>query len=468
MKHSGWRKPTPGLCRANALAEDGERMSVPKAKALLAVRRVAAAIGLKPGGLLLLDTLAAFTRVDDWEDGTRPLVWPSNAYLVDVTGLSVSAVKRHLRKLVDLGLITCKDSSNGKRWGRRDEAGRITEAYGFDLTPLAARVYEFEALYKALCAERKQFSRLKRQFTILRRSVFSMIHAALAQFDQTGCTHDRGFWKRLRQRYDALLSGLAPGKLELEELEVLCAVLIEIRAEAEQAFRAIGVSEVIAQDSGSSIRSPDWNTTRKGRSLNPEEFNPISGIPVAAQPQSSRRSCKENGDGANSGAGRDAKLLAGSALSDREATKPAAGATASCALADRGPAVPQGGVDVPRRSGLAEGEVTIEAIMVACPTFAEMVHGLGDYVRSWHELVVAADRIRPMIGISGDAWQSAQLTLGPHGAAAAVALITDKYSEGSVASPGGYLRGLCQKAVVGELQLARSVYGRLGERRVKC
>ena len=43
------------------------------------------------------------------------------------------------------------------------------------------------------------------------------------------------------------------------------------------------------------------------------------------------------------------------------------------------------------------------------------------------------------------------------------ALIFDKFNAGEVASPGGYLRGMVEKAGVGELHLDRSFYGRLNE-----
>ena len=46
-------------------------------------------------------------------------------------------------------------------------------------------------------------------------------------------------------------------------------------------------------------------------------------------------------------------------------------------------------------------------------------------------------------------------------ATAAFALLFEKHSAGEVASPGGYLRGMVQKAGAGELHLERSFYGRL-------
>ncbi|MBL4758951.1 MAG: replication protein C, partial [Rhizobiales bacterium] len=49
---------------------------------------------------------------------------------------------------------------------------------------------------------------------------------------------------------------------------------------------------------------------------------------------------------------------------------------------------------------------------------------------------------------------------------ATMALIFDKHSTGEVKSPGGYLRGMVEKAQAGELHLDRSFYGRMSEMRV--
>ncbi len=50
-----------------------------------------------------------------------------------------------------------------------------------------------------------------------------------------------------------------------------------------------------------------------------------------------------------------------------------------------------------------------------------------------------------------------RLALSPHGLGGAIL----PGVEGEVKSPGGYLRGLVERAQVGELHLDRSFYGRL-------
>ncbi len=54
--------------------------------------------------------------------------------------------RRHLASLVEAGLIIRRDSPNGKRFARRGQGGEIESAFGFDLTPLIARLAEIHKL----------------------------------------------------------------------------------------------------------------------------------------------------------------------------------------------------------------------------------------------------------------------------------------------------------------------------------
>ncbi len=228
MKHTGWRKPTPDLGGVRASLRAGEGGGVPetsltKARALTAAKRVGARLGLKAADILLLDMLGAFSQQCDWEDDARPIVWPSNATLMTRTGFSLSALKRHVRRLAEAGLIAFVDSPNGKRWGHRDSAGQITEAYGFDLTPLRARTLEFEALERQLKAEQQHRSWLHRRITITRRSLQTDLDAATMN-------HPLGQWDRPRALFAALLSRLPKRTAPLGIVEAMLARLERLRA----------------------------------------------------------------------------------------------------------------------------------------------------------------------------------------------------------------------------------------------
>jgi replication initiation protein RepC len=236
MKNLGWRKPTPGLVAAEMHAQVGEGLSVPKSKAIIAVKKVAAHIGMKPAQLMLLDILFAFSKPQDWEQGQRPLVWPSNQYLMDQTGFSLPALKRHLRRLGELGLISFHDSPNGKRYGHRDGAGHIIEAYGFDLSPLAARAGEFEALHQAIMAKRAQQQQLRKELTRTRRS----IRARLAEALEQGLA---GPWKRLELEFNEMLSNLPNSKKGQGALNVIFKKLTKLYRIVEDLFAsALGLT----------------------------------------------------------------------------------------------------------------------------------------------------------------------------------------------------------------------------------
>lgn len=431
MNRSGWRKPTPGLCKANRLAEGGEQLAISKSRAMLAVRRVAPIVGLKPGDLMLLDTLVVFTKPCDWEEGARRIVWPSNEHLVENTGYSQSAVKRHLRRLVEAGLIAYKDSSNGKRWGRRDQGGRISEAYGFDLSPLAARVEEFEALYASVRAERSLVKDLKRRITVHRRTISAILESDYARGT------DR-FWHRLGRRHDTLLEALRRGKAGSPALSEICRAFEALRNEAEE---ALGNMENSSETGPSGCR-----TTENDENMNPTVIVCDPHIRTTNDRQSVERNSIEDAS---------ARTAADEGLPPEQGGE--SGVTlAGEAVVERDPAG--------ARRVAAAGDLTVQSIMRACPAFADMAHGIGGHVRNWGDLIAVAGKVRPIIGISTDAWSAAQGSMSREEAAMAIALITDKYSDGVVTSPGGYLRGLALKAQNGDLHLVRSVFGRLSAR----
>lgn len=204
MRPNGWRK-TDNLAEAEALADQGVALEASKGRCLVAVKRVAAHLGLKAGDLLLLDTLAAFTQAQDWGEGQRAIVWPSNALLMAQTGFSRTSLKRHARRLAEAGLIAFRDSPNGKRWGHRNRAGDIVEAYGFDLSPLAAHAEAFEVLAAEIAAERALCQRLRRRLTGLRRTIRDRLERSEGAQD-------------IQAEYDTLLAIGAPARMTAQDL----------------------------------------------------------------------------------------------------------------------------------------------------------------------------------------------------------------------------------------------------------
>ena len=422
MKHTGWRKPTPGLGVAEQLAQAGERVAVPKSTAFVAVKRVGAHIGLKAGDILLLDTLGAFTQAQDWEEGRRPIVWASNAYLMEQTGLSLSTLKRHARRLAEAGVISFKDSPNGKRWGRRNEEGHIIEAYGFDLSPLSARAEEFEQLHIEIQAERALCQRLKRQITVSRRMIRARIEAAV-----NGAL--KGPWAQLTTLFEELLARLPRRHTAPETLERLMDWFRELQERVEAAYlKAVRADEVVECTTEATEQ-----ISEKTQEMDPREVNSEPHILITTQlnPVTCNRSETEQAAGVVPNAPPEEQV-------ERELEDWVA--------------------ETRKKRGAA---LDLPIVMQACPEFASWARNLGGYLNDWGDLHRVAGQLRPMIGVSEHAWNLAQDRLGPQIATAALVLTFDKHCAGEVASPGGYLRGIVQKAGAGELHLERSFYGRL-------
>lgn len=423
MRNNGWRKPTPGLGIAEQLAQAGEQLAVPKNTAFLACKRVAAHIGLKAGDVLLLDTLGAFTKPQDWEEGRRPIVWASNAYLIERTGFSLSALKRHARRLVDAGVIAFKDSSNGKRWGHRNQYGHIIEAYGYDLAPLAARAGEFEVLFAQLQTERQLCARAKRQITILRRSIRAKLEIALAE----GLS---GPWAAFAETFDGLLNRLSTRAVESSWLSSL----LQGFAELEDKIRSVSKEnlEAVKTPVGKSGITPNQSSS------NIKEMNPVGSIsepyiqttnqlyPVISNIQEERRT---------------SNLLPETRSQTPRMTREENWSNTS--------------------KKQCTTMLNLKTVMQACPEFTQMARDLGEHVKDWNDLYRVAGQVRPMLGITEQAWTLTLERLGPQVTAAVMALVFEKFSDGKIISPGGYLRGMVRKAEAGELHLERSFYGRL-------
>lgn len=421
IQPTGWRKATVGLVSAERHALVGENAAIPKTRAFVAIKRVGAHIGLKAGDMLLLDTLGAFTQPQDWDEGQRPIVWVSNAYLMDQTGFSLSTLKRHARRLAETGVISFKDSPNGKRWGRRDANGLIVEAYGFDLSPLSARAEEFESLLAELQAERDLCQRLKRQITVSRRMIRARIeHAIRSKLP--------GPWAKLTRLLENLLNHLPRRKVGAPALMRILELFKELQDTVDTASTTTDQRNEAVENTIQPTEKINQETTE----LNPREVESEPHIQLPNQHNDV--SCSTRGDQKPDKADNDTTMTD---KSGEHVTEPFKENTTA--------------FDMP-------------TMMQACPEFASWAHNLGGYLRNWGDLHRIVSQLSPMIGITTQTWNFAQKRLGIRTATAALMLTFDKHCAGEVVSPNGYLRGIVRKAGAGELHLQRSFYGRLNKK----
>ena len=417
MPVNGWRRYTPALDAVRVLAE--RYPSVPrvaKHAALIVVKKCGAHLGLNAGALYVLDSLFAVSLDQDWSDPEgRPIVWPSNTRLCEQTGLSLPSLHRHLRALIEAQLICPADSPNGQRWGRRDGEGRIVEAYGFDLSPIAVRHPELATLAARLDAERAQYQALRREHTVLRRSIGMILETA----------HEHGIPGSWRAYEQALAMLLRRAGLSLEELERRVDGLRALLERVQDAYRTgVNSAEVIPKSPVADMHIP---TTTQPEIL----------VDSNAAPR-----CR-----ADARQSQESDAASGGLLAFKK--EPAS-------------AGPPAQEPEPRRVNAFRG-VNLDLVSSACP---ELQSYFPRSLETWNDLCAAAAVIRPWLGISDDAWQEACEAVGADGAAICVAVILEKGARGQVSSPGGYLRGMTEKARRGVLRMTPTLFGLLrpGER----
>ena len=186
-------------------------------------------LGASDRALGVLNALLSFHPDTDLVEGEGLVVFPSNAQLaLRAHGMAPATLRRHLSVLVECGLVVRRDSPNGKRYARKSHDGEISQAFGFDLTPLLARAQEFERMADAVRGERRALQLVKERITILRRDIGKMISFGLEE----GIEAD---WQGLHLAYREIVSQI-PRTASRIELEPVAAALAELALEVRKAL----------------------------------------------------------------------------------------------------------------------------------------------------------------------------------------------------------------------------------------
>ena len=157
-------------------------------------------LGVTDRALALMNALLSFYPRNELSAEEGLIVFPSNAQLsLRANGMAEATIRRHLANLVDAGLLSRKDSANGKRYARRTGEGVLDEAFGFSLAPLLARADEIERLAADVIAERMAFQRLRERLTIARRDAMKLIETGINEALP-------GDWDGFHARYQDILA----------------------------------------------------------------------------------------------------------------------------------------------------------------------------------------------------------------------------------------------------------------------
>jgi replication initiation protein RepC len=313
------------------------------------------------------------------------IVYPSNKAICErLNGMPCSTMRRHLGRLVHAGVIIRRDSPNGKRFARKYGEDKV--AFGFDLTPLVTRFQEFVEAADDVRQLQEQYKRLRVTVSLMRRDL-----AGLCFYGEE-VRPDLGLWAELSDMAVLIARDLRR-KLTLDELQDLHTRLSSALDRAR---------DILEPNETKNMSTNESHNEQHHQNSNKDSYD--------SEPP------KEKGE---RGGGEETHAAA---ISDEPLRQNEQGTKTSHL-----PNVPLG------------------LVLTACKDIQTYANG---EIRHWHEFVKAADFVRPMMGVSPDAWQNAMREMGPETASVVLAAMLERVTE--IKSPGGYLRNLTQKAALGE------------------
>ncbi|RFC63993.1 plasmid replication protein RepC [Mesorhizobium denitrificans] len=223
----GGRTMTLALLQAQISSQEiPEGMAVDKWQAYRDLCEGKSIIGVGDRALAVLAALLSFYPDSELSEENGLIVFPSNRQLsLRAHGMANATLRRHLAALLDCGLITRRDSPNGKRYARKGRGGELEDAFGFSLAPLLARSEEFQLAAERVRAENRALKLMRERITLHRRDIGKLIETAIDE----GVP---GNWGELWRRFREIVAAI-PRKAALAELEVAGADLAALREEVD-------------------------------------------------------------------------------------------------------------------------------------------------------------------------------------------------------------------------------------------
>ena len=360
-------------------------------------------IGVSERALSVLNALLSFYP-ETVLTGEDLIVFPSNRQLaLRAHGMAPATLRRHLACLVDSGLIVRRDSPNGKRYARKDRAGEIELAFGFDLAPLVVRAEEFEAWAEEIQVEQRALAFVRERITICRRDIVKMIATGM---EERVPTHQGGQgpadWVEMHALFRSIVERI-PRTATRQALEPIADELSLLADEI--------LSLLENHVKQSNLSANESHSERHKQNSNPDslpDFEP------------------------------DLREGRGAAPEARIETSRA----------------PE-----PKPGFKTEGAFPLRMVLDACPDMVDYAKG---GISNWRDFLATANVVRPLIGVSPSAWEEAQSAMGEVYAAIVLACILQKGP--TINSAGGYIRELTRKSQAGEFSIGPMLMALIGSR----
>jgi replication initiation protein RepC len=352
-------------------------------------------LGLPPHAYKLIGWLVRQTRPQDWEEGSRPIAWPSARRQQEFLGLSPQRVKMLNRALWEAGIFVMRDDPQGRRYGRRDAQGRTIEAYGFDLSPLAQRRDEFIRVAAAAKIERDRMRKLRRRGTLARRAIYQAVEELGAQG-----LDNPALGQLVRETAELVTAARACARSD--ELALAVKALESRRSAAEQLLREL---------------------------IKPVETNPMGQVD---EPHSTTTTLTENDI--------NHTVIATDKCSQAEAAPP------------KDPCPSKSNRLFPESL-----QITPAQLVELAPRLAPYMPARFNDM-SWPALAEAGLWLSGEMDINRTLWAHACAIMGREYAAVAVAIVSARPAGHFTSGPAGYFAGMVKKFEKGELCLGRTLW----------
>jgi replication initiation protein RepC len=338
--------------------------------------------------------LVRCTEPQDWEEGSRPIAWPSNIRLQELLCVSPQRIKMLIRQLGESGIFVMRDHPQGKRFGRRDKQDHIIEAYGFDLSRLAQRQDEFKQIAVEAGIERNRMRKLRQRKSQAKRGIAQ----AAAELGRQG--DDSEDLDQLMQEAAELVKA-GNACTHSADLAMIVKALESRKATVENRLRQF-IKPVETYPEGQPELPHNISTSLKA--------NQIPDTVITS------KDCSRA----------EAKPLKAEAPQE---TKP---------YPERLEITPHGLVELAPR---------LSPYMPACSN-----------ARDWPAIVEAAFWLSSEMGINRILWARACQIMGREYTAVALALVSTRPAGHFTSGPGGYFAGMLRKFERGELCLSRTLW----------
>ncbi len=418
-----------------------------KMDALKAVKKARRSLDLKPAALDYLERLVRMTKAEDWSEGATPVAFGQVKTMADELDVDERTINNYERCLAERGLILWNDYGNCRRFGRRDENGKLVDAYGIVLSPLIERFGEIEKMGEADALDLKLRTSEIGRIRSVRRGLKYLMGLAQAHGLEPSVTQpaetvigripERAFSKKawptisvcsLRLEIENVIARL---KQELSLVSV-----DEFSGQTEENFRY----QYTEDTRKTPVRNSNLAAPRRTSPDGDEVIPPAEPANAGGIEEGSRRRSR-NSDNASTAEDSPGGGSSDSAKLRNETSIPVAGSGGSTGI-----------------EHIRFDQVTDAASDLMRELIAEEA---GQGKENWSALDRAAATAAAWIGVSPSLWATMRAQIGPAAAAVSVVLVERRMTDpdNPVSKPGGYLRGMLAKAGRGQLHLHKSIFG---------